>query len=308
MPIPESVRPDTFVPINFSGSACDQFRQLLSVSERLGVLLGYLFDDSGNPTNEFLGDLKKWQYGAVASTGTSGAYVVVSTPPYSTVATSPLHGRVVFFIANHDSPSSGSTLALDGLTPLPLVSNRGVAVGLKQIVTGMLVMAISDGSSFYVINELSKAGATFETRRSYDSTTSVKATNGAFPAVMTITLTKPAGALWDCVHLHVTGNFGSNAATGKIRCDITFTDGPSGGAAVTGGSGAGNLSVEFPIEADNDAVSPAWQWVMDLPAGYQSLNSVSFTATISIVGSVPGNNLSRTQAFFGFAEFTRPQA
>ena len=308
MPVPETARPDTFSPVNWSGDVCSQLRELFAVNERLNILFSWMFDDNGDPTEEFLGDLKKWVYGPLVTTGADGAYVIVSTPPYSTENAAPVAGRVVYFKANHDSPAGGSTLKLDAWTAVPLLDKFGASIGAKGILNGMYVHAIYDGGNFYVLGELSKAGATFVSSRSFDQTIQTKTSYTQFPVTMSITLTKPAGAIWNCIHLWATGFFGSASALGEMSCDIKFSDGPSAGDSVTLETGSGNLAQVYKLETDNDALSCPWRHVFEMPSAYQAINSVTFDAVLTITGTPDFSILSRDQTFHGMAEFIRQQS
>lgn len=308
MPVPSTARPDTFSPVNWSGDVCSQLRELFAVNERLNILFSWMFDDDGNPTDEFLGDLQKWVYGPLVTTGADGAYVIVSTPPYSTVNAAPVAGRVVYFKANHDSPSGGSTLKLDAWTAYPLLDKFGASIGTKGISNGMYVHAIYDGGSFYVLNELSKAGATFVSSRSFDQTLQTKTSYTDFPATLSITLTKPAGAIWDVIHLWVVGSFGNNTGIGTMSCDIEFSDGPSAGDSVTLESGSGNLSQVFRTQTDDDGISCPWHYVLEMPSDYQAINSVTFDAILTLADAPDFTTVTRDQTFHGMAEFIRQQS
>lgn len=310
MPVPSTARPDTFSPVNWSGDVCSQLRELFAVNERLNILFSWMFDDDGNPTDEFLGDLQKWVYGPLVTTGSDGAYVIVSTPPYSTVNAAPVAGRVVYFKANHDSPSGGSTLKLDDWTAYPLLDKFGASIGTKGISNGMYVHAIYDGGSFYVLNELSKAGATFVTSRSFDETSQREKTSYTdFPVTMSITFTKPAGAIWEVIDLWVVGSFGTNSAVGTMSCDIKFAaGGPSGGSSVSAETGSSNLDQVYKLQTDNDTVSCPWHCTFEMPSSYQTENTVTFDAILTITGTPGFPTLDFDQNFHGVAKYIRQQS
>lgn len=311
MPVPETARPDTFSPVNWSGDVCSQLRELFAVNERLNILFSWMFDDEGNPTDEFLGDLQKWVYGPLVTTGADGAYVIVSTPPYSTVNAAPIAGRVVYFKANHDSPSGGSTLKLDAWTAYPLLDKFGASIGTKGISNGMYVHAIYDGGSFYVLNELSKAGATFVSSRSFDQTSQrEKLSYTDFPVTMSITFTKPAGAIWEVIDLWVVGTFGVDDNIGTMSCDIKFAaGGPSGGDSVTTAiNGSGNLDQVYNSQTDNDTVQCPWHCTFEMPATYQTENTITFDAVLTIVGTPDFATLKFDQTFHGVAKYIRQQS
>ncbi len=309
MPVPETARPDTFSPVNWSGDVCSQLRELFAVNERLNILFSWMFDDEGNPTDEFLGDLQKWVYGPLVTTGADGAYVIVSTPPYSTVNAAPIAGRVVYFKANHDSPSGGSTLKLDAWTAYPLLDKFGASIGTKGISNGMYVHAIYDGGSFYVLNELSKAGATFVSSRSFDQTLQTKTSYTDFPVTMSITFTKPAGAIWEVIDLWVVGSFGADDEIGTMSCDIKFAaGGPSGGDSVTLGIGCGNLEQVYQGQTDNDSISCPWHFALEVPSAYQTENTIAFDAVLTIGGVPDFRGLTFSQNFHGMAQLILQQS
>ena len=309
MPVPETARPDTFSPVNWSGDVCSQLRELFAVNERLNILFSWMFDDEGNPTDEFLGDLQKWVYGPLVTTGADGAYVIVSTPPYSTVNAAPIAGRVVYFKANHDSPSGGSTLKLDAWTAYPLLDKFGASIGTKGISNGMYVHAIYDGGSFYVLNELSKAGATFVSSRSFDQTLQTKTSYTQFPVTMSISFTKPSGAIWDVIDLWVVGSFGADDEIGTMSCDIKFAaGGPSGGDSVTLGIGCGNLEQVYQGQTDNDSISCPWHFALEVPSAYQTENTIAFDAVLTIGGVPDFRGLTFSQTFHGVAKYIRQQS
>ncbi len=311
MPVPETARPDTFSPVNWSGDVCSQLRELFAVNERLNILFSWMFDDEGNPTDEFLGDLQKWVYGPLVTTGADGAYVIVSTPPYSTVNAAPVAGRVVYFKANHDSPSGGSTLKLDDWTAYPLLDKFGASIGTKGISNGMYVHAIYDGGSFYVLNELSKAGATFVSSRDFAQVFELEKTSYTQfnPLTLSISFTKPAGAIWDCIHLRVVGAFGGHVNLGSMSCDILFGDGDNAGDSISSQTGSGNLSQVYRVHGvDDDGTSCPWHFDFEVPSSYQGSNTISFDAKLTITGTPDFAGVTHDQSFSGMAEFIRQQS
>jgi hypothetical protein len=267
-----------------------------------------MFGDDGLPTAAFLADLNRWVYGPITSTGTLGAYVVVSTYPYSSVPTAPTIGRVVYFKANHSSPSGGSTLKLDTLAAAPILTFDGQAIGEAQIKSGMLLSAVFDGTSWIVPVPLEQGVVTFTSSRSFDSSFIEKpAYNTTVPfATLTISLNKPAGAVWDVIDLHLIGTMTSNGVTAGMTAAITFDDGPSVNASVSSANGCNNLGQRFDINADNDSIACPWSATFEMPPAYQSVNSVQFKAVLTIIGSPGFTSLPQRQYFRGVAKYIRP--
>ena len=303
MPVPSTARPDTFSPVNWSGDVCSQLRELFAVNERLNILFSWMFDDEGNPTTEFLGDLKKWVYGPLTVTGTSGAYVAVSTPPYATINSAALVGRVVYFRANHDSPSGGSTLKLDDLAAAPLTNKFGNPLAEGDLKTGMDVHVIYNGTTWTVLSQLSQLKTYILPGRDYASTSALTTNAGNFPANMSITLTKPSSAKWDHVDLNVHGRMiGSSGNGASLLCALVFDSGALAGSSVDTVTGAGNVSQAHSATFNNDSTAPTWRRVFDVPSGYDASNTITFKATLTSVGIYSGDT-DVASHFFGVAHY-----
>lgn len=316
IPFPAAAAPSTFSPILWGGNACDQMRKLLATNERLNLLFSWMFNEDGTLTNDFMGTMKKWEYGTLDCSGDSGAYVIASAPPWSTVSTALTACRVVFFKASSASPvSGGCTLKLDDIAIAPLKDLFGNTIQEGQILEDQLVGAISDGTNWLVFTPLSQSKVYVIPSRNYQQTSATGGAVADFPLTLQLTFTKSTTAKWNGIDLQVEGKFMSSDGM-TMECAMKFLDGPAAGVDVTSAAtGAGNLSQKGYGDADNDGTSHTWRHMFEMPSSYDAINTVTFTAVIT-TSSAPGGPAygfnpvfsATTQAFFGVANLLSPLA
>jgi len=159
MPVPDGALPPVFTgPLNPSSDICDAFTRLIGLREQLGILISWMFKDDGTINDGLNAELYKWIYGPLTASGTGGEYVLTSTLPYANPYTINYPGRIVFFIASHDSPDSsvGSTIKLYLIDPLPLLNLYGVSLEAGDIRNGQVVGAIFDGTNWRAFTSISR--------------------------------------------------------------------------------------------------------------------------------------------------------
>lgn len=315
MILPDGTRSDDYNPNNWGGSACDKFKQLLLTNDRLKTFFEWLADEDGNLLATFLDELNRWEYGPMLSTSTGdGVYNLVSTPAYAAIRKSyGSRGRMVIYNAVVASPATGCVINLDGIGPLPLNNFNGLPIQLNEIRVNQTVIAINLGSEWRTMSQLSGAQTFVLPGQSFGSATAAGNVVGDFPAVMTITLTKPATSRWDFIDLSVHGMLvGSSDEGAQFECALVFNDGPSAASSVTTATGSGNIGQVHSVTISRDSTVPVWRQVFKMPAGYDAVNSVQFKATLTI-GALYGDGpeLSAdetivTERFFGVAHYLSP--
>lgn len=108
------------------------------------------FNEVNNAARELMAAAARMQqqeHGAVSTTGTGGAYALVS--PVTIGALS--NGDSFTFTANHNSPSIGSTLDVNGLGPQALQLPDGTGIIQDLLVAGGIYQAVFDGGVFQLI-------------------------------------------------------------------------------------------------------------------------------------------------------------
>lgn len=261
---------------------------LLATNGRLNILLSYIFNADGtiNFTGEdnFMSDLFKWVYGPLTTSGSSGHYITVSTPPYSMPYTGDLVGREVFFKANADSPAGGVDLVLDGLPPHAIVDQAGLPIAEGGITFGSIVHVIYDGSNWRVLTELVKPIVYTIPKRVYDGITLTAGTKTDFPKTLSISIAKPSLAQWKSFDLYVTAGVSTHTEGVVLSCAIKWTSGSRSGSSVDSGIGCSNVNQKFVATIQNASAQPTWQASFDCPDADIDVSVHTFEATITLAG------------------------
>lgn len=310
MSLPTGTRSPDYIPNNWGGSACEKFKQLLLTNDRLQIFFEWLADEDGNLLPTFLDDLNRWEYGPMLSTSSGpGIYNLVSDSDYAAIRTSyGSRGRMVIFNAVVASPSTGSFINLDGIGALPLNNFNGLPILENEIRANQTVIAVNVGSEWRTLSQLSGSQTFVVPGQSFGESTAAGSAVGNFPAIMSINLTKPAGSQWSYIDLSVHSRIiGSSGAGVDFTCDIVFDDGPSAATSISSTTGAGNIPQVQSTTFNNDSAQAVWRRVFHMPSAYDSINSVTFKATITLgVSQSFSGDTGVTEYFFGAAHYLSP--
>lgn len=91
-------------------------------------------------------------------TGAANSYIVTAATPYTAYA----NGMIVYFVPANTN-TSGSTINVNGLGPIPIINPNGTALGANQIVAGVMTGIIYYNGNFQLLSLANFTGNTIGT-------------------------------------------------------------------------------------------------------------------------------------------------
>lgn len=215
------------------------------------------------------------------ATSTNNAYEITLSSDIADLTA--LVGNVIAFQSQADN-TGASTLKVNAFTAKPLKKNGAVDLDANQIKSGAIYLAVYDGVNFQILNPY-KPASIFVNGAVYDENQST----GTPPTSITLTVSKPADAIWDEFDLCASSNSRTDNGL-NLRCDMTFESGTIAGSNVTTKAGCGNSSQIWTGTVDNDSAMVMWRRIGPMPSEYANLNSVAFKVSlVNVNGNYDGS-------------------
>lgn len=209
--------------------------------------------------------------------GSSNAYTYTQSPSAPSTEAYRL-GATYIFKATFAN-TGPATLSVDGLAAVP-IKKRGVDLEADDILVGMVVVVVHDGTNFQLITPTSVKKTQFGYLYAEGNTT---ASPPAAPGDVTVTVTKPSNATWQEFDLNACLAWRASTNNVEVECKMTFETAPLTAANVTSKAGCGNSGQQMlGAGIDDDSNNAFWRRMGPVPSEWATVNTISFKVKIDV--------------------------